>query len=195
MADYRFRFEEITNKGTVLVDGAIMPKEFKVIYEDKDSVGKERLPTCELLYRVSETEIRCVLASFNSNLIGVPIHSGVFRRIDPEEIGKDIALRISEKRNPGKGLGRIQASSKFSNSRRVTKEELILVAQFYLHGGNHGGRIKAVQEALGYESILKAQRRIRAARDAGLIPPPRSTYQEYSRASADLSRVIAEMDF
>ena len=192
MAEYSFSFEEVTNKGTVLLKGVVMPKEIRATLVDKTSDAGERLPTCSLTYRVREDYVKCVEVRFDAGNIGLPISAGVLRRIDPEEIGRNAIDYISRKRNDGQAITPRNISSKFAEGRKVTREELILVAEFFLNPANARGRIKAVQETLGYKTPLKAQRRISLAREMGLIPPPRSSFQEYSRAFAQLGRLIGE---
>lgn len=199
---YFMRTEVPSDAGLVEVHGLMLPEHVNVYFEPEDGRPGYRLPTIRLAYRISAASIECVLLYISSRSGDRPITTTVFRSINVQSIGTEILQTLFAKAATSDGTspirrlpaGRAGQMANASSSSSIPERELLYVALVYC-GPSPGGskRIKpakSVMRTLGYGSQSTADKRIRAARDAGLIPPVGSSEKDFAAAFSAASHKL-----
>ena len=201
---YSMRIEAPVDATEIVVHGRLLPEIVNVSFESEDKRPNYRLPPIRLSYKLTETSIECSLLWITSGKDVRPISSSVFRNINVQRIGTEVLQEVfaTAPLAPGTPLitplppGKAGQMANAAVAGKVSEKELWYVALIYCSPSPFPGkrvkRAKAVMRMLGYGSQSTADKRIAAARKAGLIPPIGATEREMTTAFSKASNILGQ---
>ena len=201
---YSMRIEAPADATEIVVHGRLLPEVVNVSFESEDIRPNFRLPPIRMAYKLSETSIECTHLWITSGKDVRPISSSVFRNINVHRIGTEVLQEVFATAPLAPGTPSITPlppgkAGQMANAAvvgKVSEKELWYVALIYCSPSPFPGkrvkRAKAVMRMLGYGSQSTADKRIAAARKAGLIPPIGATEREMTTAFAKASNILGQ---
>lgn len=201
---YYMKTEVPSDSEYVEVYGLMLPQQVNVSLEPEDIRPGHRLPTIRLAYKISEVCVECVLLYISSKSGDRPITTTVFRSINVQAVGTKVLQEVYSKVAAADGaspirrlpVGKAGQMANASSSGAVPEKELLYVALIFCAPNSSGSKrikpAKSVMRMLGYGSQSTADKRIRAARDAGLIPPVGSSEKEFAAAFSAASHKLGK---
>jgi len=198
------RIEAPADATEIVVHGRLLPEAVNVSFESEDMRPNYRLPAIRMAYKLSETSIECTLLWISSGNDVLPISTSVFRNINLKRIGTEVLQEVFANAPLAPGTPSIMPlppgkAGQMANAAvvgKVSEKELWYVALIYCSPspvpGKRVKRAKSVMRMLGYGSQSTADKRIAAARKAGLIPPVGATEREMTTAFAKASNILGQ---
>ena len=164
----------------------IGPTTWGVVIEQRNETKRhERRPTASLRFAIREGGVGCIEFRIVSEPGDRMIRASDIEGINPHAHAVDSWLYFSTPiHGERRAAGVLADAIDDTDAGRV--QDLRDVARIYLDPTGDRRHAERVRRAMGYSSIEKANRRIRAARDRGLIPKPGATAAELEAARVRL---------
>ena len=180
--------------GQTLLKGFSVPRTVRVILGGtNDDIPGHKWPDISIKFEVSNGAIACSELRIASGPNDRPIRSAdltvlnldalgelVFQRFAaPVQVHADGSIAVGA---PGEGNSFQPVHAGVEETYREPHAELLAVARIYLDPASRSAPTRSVLDVLQYGSRETASRRIKAAREKGLIPPAGATDQELDAA-------------
>lgn len=181
-------------RGSARLGDFLVPVSVQVVLGgDPDDIDGHRWPDVSIRFEVRDGAAVCTELRIVSGADGRPIRTPDLTVLNLDDLAKLVFQRFAAPvtihndgsvsvQAPGEGASFRAVHAAVEQSYREPLAELRQVARVYLDPGSRGAPTKSVLDVLQYGSRETASRRIKLARDSGLIPAVGASDEELDAA-------------